>query len=139
MNRAELQQLSLDRVRDAGILLANGCWGAAYYLSGYAVECGLKSCILAFVERTGAIFLEKKFSEKCWTHDPTTLIQQADLTTAHSAQRASVSPFSTHWNTVASWSEASRYEQTSEQAARLLYEAITHDPHGVLKWLQNHW
>ena len=50
-------------------LLSAGRWSRAYYLAGYAVECGLKACVLAYVERTCVIFLDKKFSEKCWTHD----------------------------------------------------------------------
>lgn len=64
MNRAELKQLSMDRVGDAEILLANGRWAAAYYLLGYAVETALKACILKFVEETGVIFSDKKFAEK---------------------------------------------------------------------------
>ena len=45
MNRTDLQLLADDRLADAEILLANGRFGAAYYLAGYAVECALKACI----------------------------------------------------------------------------------------------
>lgn len=79
MNRALLRQLAEDRILDAGCLLAGGRWSAAYYLAGYAVECGLKACILAHIEASGAIFVDRKFSEKCWTHDFEELLGLADL------------------------------------------------------------
>jgi HEPN domain-containing protein len=44
MNRRDLQLLSEARVDDAESLLEAGRWSAAYYLLGYAVECGLKAC-----------------------------------------------------------------------------------------------
>jgi len=53
VNRAELRQLAEDRILDAEHLLAAGRWSGAYYLAGYAVECGLKACIMARVESTG--------------------------------------------------------------------------------------
>jgi HEPN domain-containing protein len=45
MNRTDLQILAEDRLKDAEVLLAKGRFAAAYYLAGYAVECGLKACI----------------------------------------------------------------------------------------------
>ncbi|MSU78452.1 MAG: HEPN domain-containing protein [Gemmataceae bacterium] len=45
VNRTQLQQLAQERVRDADSLLKAGQWSGAYYLAGYAVECGLKACI----------------------------------------------------------------------------------------------
>ncbi|NJR43126.1 MAG: HEPN domain-containing protein, partial [Akkermansiaceae bacterium] len=47
MNQAELRRLAEERVRDAEALLAGGRWEFAYYSAGYAVECALKSCLLA--------------------------------------------------------------------------------------------
>jgi HEPN domain-containing protein len=58
VNRAELRQLASDRIEDARILLAGGRWSAAYYLLGYAVETGLKACILKLVEETGVDGIE---------------------------------------------------------------------------------
>jgi HEPN domain-containing protein len=45
MNRTDLQNLAEERLGDGELLLASGRYGAAYYLVGYAVECGLKACI----------------------------------------------------------------------------------------------
>jgi HEPN domain-containing protein len=53
LSRTELQQLAEIRIAEANVLLANGMWDGTYYLAGYAVECGLKACIMAHVERTG--------------------------------------------------------------------------------------
>ena len=33
------------RVKEAAVLLQNGCPEGAYYLAGYAVECALKACV----------------------------------------------------------------------------------------------
>src|SRR5689334_10545399 len=79
VNRAQLRQLAEDRILDAERLLAAGRWGGAYYLAGYAVECGLKACIMVYVEAIGAIFQDRKFSEKCWTHDLEDLLNLANL------------------------------------------------------------
>ncbi len=45
MNRKDLQSLADERLGDAKVLLASNRYGGAYYLVGYAVECGLKACI----------------------------------------------------------------------------------------------
>ena len=42
MNRADFQKLAALRLNEAKALLDNKCYEGAYYLIGYAVECGLK-------------------------------------------------------------------------------------------------
>src|SRR4051812_40160137 len=81
MNRPALQQLAEGRLLDASALLSSGRWSGAYYLAGYAVECGLKSCILLRVIDTGMIFDEghRKFLDKCLTHDIEELVKLAGL------------------------------------------------------------
>jgi HEPN domain-containing protein len=80
MNRLEWQHLAERWLKDAKALLESHRWSAAYYLAGYAVEAGLKACVLA---RLGIspelIFDERRFSEKCWTHDIGELVRLADL------------------------------------------------------------
>jgi hypothetical protein len=57
-------------VRDAAALLKAKRYSAAYYLAGYAVECALKACVVAYLKKNLAvIFRDRRFSEKCWTHD----------------------------------------------------------------------
>jgi len=40
-----------ERLRDAKALLDGQRWEFAYYSAGYAVECALKSCVLASSKR----------------------------------------------------------------------------------------
>lgn len=62
MNRTECQELSKERIKDAKALLDAEQWAGAYYLTGYALECALKSCVLAHAERTGIIFDDPKWA-----------------------------------------------------------------------------
>ncbi len=139
MNRAELRQLAQDRVLDAAILLAGGRWAGAYYLAGYAAECGLKACIMAHVEATGVIFTDKKFSEKCWTHDLEVLVVQANLKPALDVHITANAAFLINWGIARDWEESSRYLQKTQAQAQALYDAISANPDGVFQWIQNHW
>jgi hypothetical protein len=139
MNRSEFQTLAEVRIREAKALLDAQLWDGAYYLAGYALECGLKACILARVERTGEIFKDKKFSEKCWTHDLSDLLALADLEASRKAEATAKQQFGAYWALVAKWSEKARYERKSQADAEALYTAIADATDGVLRWIQQHW
>jgi HEPN domain-containing protein len=139
VNRAELRQLAEDRLIDAQHLLAGGRWSGAYYLAGYAVECGLKACIMAHVESTGAIFQDKKYSEKCWTHDLEALVALAGLEVVLDADLAANPALDANWTVVLDWEETSRYEQKTQAEAQALYDAVANHPNGILAWIRNHW
>lgn len=139
MNRVELQALATERVADASALLTAGQWSGAYYLAGYAVECALKSCVLAYIERTGIIFLEKKFAEKCWTHDVEQLVQQAGLAADRAAAVGANQALGHNWLTLKDWSENSRYRISSQLQAEDLFNAINETPDGALQWIKNFW
>lgn len=64
-DKADLQKLTIDRLRDAKTLLAGRRWSGAYHLAGYAVECALKSCVIAYLMRTDQ-YPEKRYSEHCY-------------------------------------------------------------------------
>lgn len=51
MHRNDLQLLSKVRLKEATALLEMGLSDGAYYLAGYAVECGLKACIAKETQR----------------------------------------------------------------------------------------
>jgi hypothetical protein len=142
LNRVQWQNLTEERLLDAAALLAAGRWAAAYYLSGYAVECGLKSCILHHLEKTGAIFQNRKYLKDlgdCWTHELDKLVELADLTAERGVACGANPALDGYWSVVKDWKETSRYELKSEVDARLLYEAITQEPNGVLQWIRTHW
>jgi HEPN domain-containing protein len=138
MNRAELQQLTRDRIRDAKALLAAGRWAGAYHMAGYAVECGLKSCVIAYLLRTD-LFPERKYSEQCWTHDLERLVVLAGLGTALGAATTADAELDKYWTIVKDWDESSRYARTTRTKAVILYKAITDKKHGVLSWIKCHW
>jgi hypothetical protein len=77
VNRADLQRLAKERIADAKALLAARRWSAAYYMAGYAVECALNACIAKLMKSEE--FPDKKFAEKCWTHNLTQLVDLAGL------------------------------------------------------------
>lgn len=141
MNRTELQQLAEDRLADAQILLEEQRWSGAYYIAGYALECGLKVCVLAYIERTGVIFEKggKDFVGKCWTHKLNDLVDLSGLTDElNSRRRMPGTQFGKFWSTASKWGEESRYQQKPRRDAEDLIEAITHND-GVLLWIKTHW
>ncbi len=140
MTRAEWQRIADERVRDANVLLSAKRWAAAYYLAGYAVESALKACIVVYVKKNAeVVFREKKYSEKCWTHDIEILLQLAGLKETRDAD-ASLNPaLLKSWQVVKDWSEITRYERRTRLDAEKLYEAVTQTAVGVLPWIKNHW
>lgn len=139
MNRSHFQQLAKDRLREAKALLDAKYWPGAYYLAGYAIECALKACILLHVERTGAIFQEKKYGEKCWTHDMKDLVVLAGLNPQLEAALVADTTLQENWNIARAWTEASRYIRTPKADAEELYEAIIDKKHGVFPWIKSRW
>jgi hypothetical protein len=140
VKRADWPKLAEERVKDAKVLLDGGQWAAAYYLAGYAIESGLKSCVLAYVEKNAdIIYRERKYSENCWTHDIGTLVQASGLDAIRLAEANANPDFGVNWGHVQKWSEKTRYQFTPDSDAMRLYEAVTHNVNGVLPWIRIHW
>ena len=139
LTRTDFRHLADVRAAEAAVLLAAGRWDGAYYLAGSAVECGLKACIMKRVENTGIIFEDKKFAERCWTHNIEHLVDLADLTAARDTDTAADPLLQDNWDVVIMWNEASRYTRTVEADARKLVAAVADPTHGVLQWIRRHW
>ena len=139
MNRAELQSMAIERLLDAEVLLAGGRWSFAYYVAGYAVECALKSCVLTRMVETGGVFTDRKFAEKCWTHDFEELINLAGLRLILQSGFGASAAFAGFWQVAKACEDTSRYQAKTRAEAEALFEAISHDPDGVMKWVQNYW
>ncbi len=142
MNRAQLQRLAEDRIIDAQALLDTTRWAAAYYLAGYSVECALKSCVLAHIEKTGMIYRDRKYLRSladCWTHDLDMLVDLSGLTEDFGKARGMNRDLAGYWGVVSNWSETSRYDEKGETESQKLVEAITHEPNGVLPWIRTRW
>jgi hypothetical protein len=137
MNRLQLQQLAEERVRDAEALLAAGQWSGAYYLAGYAVECGLKACIAKLTSEHD--FPDKDRAIKSYTHRIDVLADLAGLESQRDLDARGNPEFGTNWLVVIRWEEKSRYEFRSEPDARKLVKAVTDPSDGVLQWIVAHW
>ena len=108
-------------------------------MAGYAVECALKACVMAYVERSGVIFEDKKYGEKCWTHDFEALVLLAKLEEDLEADCSGSPALGINWDTTTEWSETRRYKQSTQAEAQELYVAIANDPDGVLEWIRRRW
>ncbi len=137
MNRTELQLLSENRARDAETLLNVGQWSGAYYLVGYAVECGLKACIAKQTNQHD--FPDKKHADKCFTHDLEALLQVSGLVPQRTLDAQKNPVLGNNWLIVKDWNERARYQLWSENQARKLFEAVTNANDGVLSWIKAHW
>jgi hypothetical protein len=140
VDRAHWQNLAEQRIKDAKLLLDGGHWAAAYYLAGYAVECGLKSCVLAYVGKNpDIVFRERRFIEKCWTHDIRSLVEASGLEAIRLADANANPILGVNWGVIQGWSEKTRYQFTPEADARMLHDAVTDQVNGVLPWIRTHW
>jgi HEPN domain-containing protein len=138
VNRFDLQQLAEDRIADAAVLLASGRWSGAYYLSGYALECGFKACIARLTNQDD-FPRDRKFLEDCYTHNLEKLLKAAGLKPVLDADTLANRIFLGNWGIAKDWQEVSRYEQRTQTEAQTLYDAITNRPDGVLPWIRIRW
>jgi hypothetical protein len=142
VTRADWQQIAEERLLAAEALLKSQRWASAYYLAGYAVEAGLKSCVLVRLASSPEVVFQqggKKFSQDCWTHDVGKLAELAGIEQDISPSTAANAVLVTNWQVVARWDENSRYEMKSQVDAEELYAAITDSPNGVMLWLKSRW
>jgi hypothetical protein len=140
VNRAGWQQIAEEKLLAASVLLAASQWSAAYYLAGYAIECGLKSCILARVARSPEVIFETKtYSEKCWKHDAAALVELAGLKLDLDAAGVVEPALEVNWLAVCQWSEATRYKSSTQAEAQSLFDAITEPVNGVMQWIRARW
>ena len=140
--RAEWQQLAEDRILDARAHLVAGVnrWSAAFYLIGYAVECGLKSCVLARVTaHPEVIYEDKKFSNDAWTHDFEGLLVVAGIKAERDHDVAANLALYQNWQMVRNWNEKSRYLQKTQNQAQELFDAVTDPNDGVMQWIRARW
>ena len=138
MNRTDLQLLAEARIADAGILVNARRWAAAYYLLGYAVECGLKACAARQFRQDEVP--DKTVINDFYTHRLDKLLGISGVK-AELEKRANIEPsFQVNWNTVRDWNETSRYEHsTSEAKARDMLVAVADPKTGVVSWLKTQW
>lgn len=137
MNRSQLKKLSNLRVKEAKVLFRAQQYEGAYYLIGYAVECGLKACIAKQFKRHD--FPDKRLVEKAHTHKVEALLKLAGLETAFQSDRRNNPTLDLNWAIVKDWSEEERYnDNISINQARDLISACT-GRGGILPWIKRRW
>lgn len=136
MNRNDLIELALIRLRESLALLESGNYEGAYYLCGYVVECGLKACIANNTRRHD--FPNKNTVNDSYTHDLSKLVRTAGLERKLDEEMENPD-FAVNWGIVKDWTEASRYEKHTDKEAQALYSAVVHRRQGVLRWIRRHW
>src|ERR1043166_3765187 len=107
MTRRDLQRLARVRINEAKALLDRRLYSGAYYLAGYAVECGLKACVARRTRRYD--FPDKKLALDSFTHNLNSLVGVAGLQTLLSVEIARDPSFSVNWAIVKDWKPDSRY------------------------------
>ena len=137
VNRIQLQQLSEERARDAEMLLGSSQWSGAYYLAGYAVECGLKACIAKFTNLHD--YPDKDFAARCYSHNIESLVDVAGLKDQRKVDVSANIALRINWTIVRDWDVKARYRQWTELQARRLFAAISDPANGVLSWIMVRW
>ena len=137
VNRQDFQRLADVRIDEAGVLLQHGKPDGAYYLAGYAVECGLKACIAKLTSQHD--FPDKALAQKCYTHVIEDLLLVSGLKAQRDADALANPALHQNWVTVKDWSESARYMTKTAAEAQALYDAITDAQFGVLPWLKQRW
>ena len=137
MNRIQLQILANARIRDADTLLRAGQWSGAYYLAGYAIECGLKACIAKLTNLHD--YPNRELAVKCYTHKIETLVDVAGLKGQRDVDTMTNPALFANWLVVRDWDEKSRYELWTESQSRAIFAAVTDPSDGVLPWIMVRW
>jgi HEPN domain-containing protein len=142
VDRKKLQNLAKARLKDARALLGRKRWSGAYYLCGYVIECALKACLLRYIGESAALYGDQHYLKKlaeCWTHDLVKLVNLAGLDADFGAARGANLALEGFWGVTKDWKETSRYEDKTEAEAKSLYDAVSHNPNGVFKWIRSRW
>jgi hypothetical protein len=137
MRRNEFQAMARTRLREARRLLTSGEPSGAYYLAGYAVECGLKA-VIARQFRNQDI-PDKALVNRIYTHKLEELVTIAGLAGSLQAQQTASAAFRLNWRVVSGWSEASRYVPTSIAVAQDMVRGVGQRNTGVLAWIRTNW
>ncbi len=138
LNRDTLRSLAGSRLEESRVLLENKFWTGAYYMTGLAVECALKSCLASAVKEYD--FPDKQFVNAMYVHDLENLFKLngalwADLQNDMKTD----AKLRVNWSTVKDWDDGKRYDVVEELEARALYEASTETGSGVMEWIRGKW
>ena len=133
-----MQKISQLRIMEAKVLLDNGYYSGAYYISGYAVECALKACIAKQIGQYD--FPDRKIFDGFYSHNLENLLGISGFKDELQQQASINRILDANWAIVKDWRVDSRYDiGIRETRARDLYSAVTARKNGVLSWLKKWW
>ncbi len=138
---ADLRVLATTRLEDARALLLDARFSGAYYLAGYAVECGLKAVIVRSwqADFAGHGLPGKSAVLDTYVHDLSRLVGVANLGGRLGTEAAANAQFRDNWDVVKDWNEASRYELWTGPDAESIVAGVGDPKDGVLRWLRTLW
>jgi len=138
LNRDALRTLASSRLAEARVLLENKLWTGAYYMTGLAVECALKSSLAGEVKEHD--FPDKDFVNAMYVHNLERLFKlNGALWVALQTDMNADQKLSVNWSTVKDWEDGKRYSIVGELEARALYDASTEARSGVMEWIKGKW
>jgi hypothetical protein len=137
ITKADLENLSEARLIDARELFNAARFSAAYYLSGYAIELGIKACIAKLFQADA--IPDKGLVNAVYSHKLDELLGLAGIREQLKDDMNSDPMLSAAWGVASKWNEASRYEMWDQFAAASILDAVGDPNHGVLQWLKKHW
>ena len=138
LNRDKLRLLCDARIEEARVLLEKKLWTGAYYLTGLAVECALKSCLASAVKEHD--FPDKEFVNQMYVHNLEKLFRlNGALWARLQADMKADAKLAVNWSTVKDWDDSKRYDVVEELAAKALHDAATEAGSGVVEWVRRRW
>lgn len=136
--------MSATRLAEAQLLYDNRFYAGSYYLSGYAVEFGLKSVIC---KRLGVDIFESgtlrgqgkavaDAAKSFQIHDIPALVLLSGLHAELEDKKLTDEAFFTSWNVVSAWTEQRRYDYgCSPQTASTFLRRVKE----FMQWIETHW
>lgn len=135
--RGELKAMAQSKLAEADLLNSNKFYNSTYYLSGYAVEFGLKAVIC---KRLGVEMFNGevpgKVSKLFQIHDISDLVILSGLHPALQNERAINQDFNKAWSKVSVWSEQRRYDSTCSQQTSIQFIMAVKT---LMTWIQRNW
>jgi hypothetical protein len=146
MNRADFQALANLHLRHGEALLNAQLFAGAYYITGYAVECGLKAAVAKLFRYTADFEFpapEKRGAGRgldLYSHDLPFLIKVAGISLDWANELDADGVLKDNWNIVKDWTPESRYQLArSAKEAQDYFLAVADTSHGVLKCIGKFW
>lgn len=137
ITKADLETLSEARLIDAQELFKAARYSAAYYISGYSIEVGIKACIAKLFQADA--IPDKGLVNAVYTHKLDELLGLAGIKERLKTDMDNDPALAAAWGIASKWNEDSRYKIWDQFAAASILDAVGNPNHGVLPWLRKHW